>query len=210
MSENGDKCRKRRCKLQLLWYSLLQKTAVNFYRDLFTSNGTQLGGCATASSFPRLSEEDRELLSAVVSVQDIKEAVFDMGAFKAPGPDGLQAFFYQDYWDILRDSLCNLVKEIFEEPSRIHGLNETNVVLIPKFDDSSTMKDFRPISLCNVSYTIVTKIISNRLRRILPKLIGNHQSSFIPGRQTSDNVIITQEIIHESQERTRGMARCQS
>ncbi|XP_028055196.1 uncharacterized protein LOC114259389 [Camellia sinensis] len=78
----------------------------------------------------------------------------------------------------------------------IKVINETLIVLIPKIDNPENIRQFRPISLCNVSYKIITKLIVGRIRPLLDNLICPNQSSFIPGRNTTDNIIITQEILH--------------
>lgn len=63
-------------------------------------------------------------------------------------------------------------------------------------DNPGNFKEFWPISLCNTIYKIITKVLVNRLRPFLNDIIGPHQSSFLPGRCTSDNAIILQEIVH--------------
>ena len=70
------------------------------------------------------------------------------------------------------------------------------MVLIPKVEVPVRMSQFRPISLCNVVYKLITKVLVNRLRPFLMDLVGPLQNSFIPGRSTTDNVIIAQEILH--------------
>lgn len=74
-------------------------------------------------------------------------------------------------------------------------INITNVVLILKVDNPKFINQFRPIALCNVIYKAITKIIANRLKPALDKIISPTQCSFIPGRHSSDNVIIAQEVI---------------
>lgn len=73
---------------------------------------------------------------------------------------------------------------------------EILVVLIPKVDHPNSIKEFRPISLCNVTYKIITKVLVSRIRPFLNHIIGPMQSSFLPGRGTMDNVFVAQEVVH--------------
>lgn len=70
------------------------------------------------------------------------------------------------------------------------------IALIPKIEDSSSISQFRPISLCNTVYKIITKVIANRLRGSLHKRISPNQNSFLPARGTETDVIIANEILH--------------
>lgn len=94
-----------------------------------------------------------------------------MDAFKVPGPDGLQAHFFQSQWDKVGDKICKLVKEAFNDPKSISIINHTNIVLMPKVDNPTTLKEMRLISLCNVSFKILTKLIANKFRPIMHKMI---------------------------------------
>lgn len=85
--------------------------------------------------------------------------------------------------------------------------NSAFLALIPKEKGANTFSRFRPISLCNIGYKVITKVITNRLKRILPKIIPDNQGGFIQGRQLVDNFVLVQEAIHSSLHRKeKGMA----
>ncbi|XP_019167321.1 PREDICTED: uncharacterized protein LOC109163057 [Ipomoea nil] len=82
-----------------------------------------------------------------------------------------------------------------QSPVTRWGCNDTLISLIPKVPNPTSVKQYRPISLCNVSYKLITKIMASRLKNMSRKLIGPHQTSFVPGRQISDNVLLYQEVL---------------
>lgn len=89
-----------------------------------------------------------------------------------------------------------MVKDAFSSGKIDPALTDTLIALIPKVDSPKSFKEFRPISLCNTVYKILTKVLVQRIRPILSNLIGPFQSSFLPGRGTTDNAIVLQEIVH--------------
>jgi hypothetical protein len=127
---------------------------------------------------------------------EIYNTLMEMGGFKAPGPDGLQAVFYQIQWATVKHSFCNLILDIFHNLEKVAEINDTLITLIPKVDNVESLNQFRPISLCNVTYKLVTKILARRLRNVMEQLVSPCQCSFIPGRNSGDNIIISQEVIH--------------
>ncbi|GAU17164.1 hypothetical protein TSUD_177940 [Trifolium subterraneum] len=84
------------------------------------------------------------------------------------------------------------------------SLNETNICLIPKCDNPTSMKDLRPISLCNVLYKMISKVLANRLKCCLDKCVSQEQSAFIEGRSILDNALIATEVIHALKRKTQG------
>ena len=93
------------------------------------------------------------------------------------------------------DSVKKMVRDIFENHEVLAFLNQTLIVLIPKQLGPETMGHFRPISLCNTVYKIVSKILVQRHRPLLPSLVSPMQAAFLEGRRSVDNVIIAQELI---------------
>lgn len=124
-----------------------------------------------------------------------------MDAYKAPGPDGFTAGFFQKSWEIVGQSVIEFAMDFYTTGSIPVGCNDTYITLIPKVSCLETFKQLHPIGLCNVTYKLLTKTMANRLREASKKLVGQHQTSFVPGRQISDNIIIFQEVL--SSMRTR-------
>ena len=84
------------------------------------------------------------------------------------------------------------------------GWNDTLIVIIPKNVTLMSMKDLRPISLCNVVYKLVAKVITNRVKLILPDIISPNQSAFMPGRLISKNILLAYELTHFLQRKRSG------
>ena len=97
---------------------------------------------------------------------------------------------------MLENEIVSICLKILNREASIRDFNGTNIALIPKKKHPETLKDFRPISLCNVVYKIITKVLANRLKNILPQLISPNQSAFVSGRLIYDNIIASFEILH--------------
>ncbi|XP_073046080.1 uncharacterized protein [Primulina eburnea] len=181
---------------------LLKDKIRDFYTSLYTSDQTcapsQVGRCC----FPPLPEAHSLALHTPFSPDEVKRALFDMSPFKAPGPDGIPAGFYQKMWHIVGKSTCDYALNFFESGETPLGTNDTFLTLIPKVPNPEFVTQFRPISLCNVSYKILTKTMTNRLKTVMSDLIGPYQSSFVQGRQISDNIIVYQEVLHSMRKKS--------
>ena len=89
-----------------------------------------------------------------------------------------------------------MVNEFLFDGTMVNGLNNANICLIPKKEKPNEMSQFRPINLRNVRYKIISKVLCQRLKKILPDRISETQSAFVAGRQITYNVLIAQEIFH--------------
>lgn len=106
-----------------------------------------------------LSEEALDSLNHPISPEEIRDALWSIKPFKALGLDGLHAGFYQNSWSIVREPVEKVVFEAFQTCSIPDDLNQTLLVLIPKCQGPESINHFRPISLCNTSYKIISKLI---------------------------------------------------
>ena len=125
-----------------------------------------------------------------------------MVPLKASGSDGM-SFFYQTYWDLVGDEVTSSVLHFLNSASLPANLNQTFVTLIPKVKNSEYVSKFWPISLCNVLYKFFSKVLANRLKRILPSIITEHQSAFTKSRLISNNILVAFESLHSMQRHTR-------
>ena len=155
-----------------------------------------------SGGFPVVEDDLWSRVYAPLTEDEIRGTLFAMGGLKAPGPDGIHALFFKNKWSVVGKSLCQLVSSIFEQPALVKDINQTFVSLIPKVDSPDTLRQFRPISLCNVAYKMVTKIIASRFRLLMPQVIAPTQCAFIKGRQGANNVIIAQEVVHRMRNKT--------
>lgn len=137
-----------------------------------------------------------ESLVRPYTADGVRRAVFMMGANKAPGPDGLTAGFYQLHWDVVGPRITEAVLNFLNGGNMPEDLNQTTIVLIPKCKNPQEIKQFIPISLCNVIYKICSKVLANRLWVFLDGIISEEKSAFVPGRLITDNVLIAYECTH--------------
>ncbi|XP_073137691.1 uncharacterized protein [Henckelia pumila] len=123
---------------------------------------------------------------------------------KSPGPDGLNPGFYQSFWDVTGPKVTSACLAFLNQGFMPAKINETSLILITKKKKPDTLSDVRPISLCNVLYKIVSKMVANRLKVVLNSVISHSHSAFTPGRGITDNVLIAFEISHYMKRKRQG------
>jgi hypothetical protein len=129
-----------------------------------------------------VSEDENEVLTAPFSEEEIKMAVFYMEHNKTPGPDGFFVEFYHFFWEVVKPDLMNLFYKFYARRLPIHSLNFEVIMLLPKIADVARIQQYRPICLLNVSFKIFTRVLNNRILKVVEKLIGPSQTAFILGR----------------------------
>jgi len=148
---------------------------------------------------PMISPLMNQHLEAKISIKEIKYALSDMEPDKAPGPDGFTARFLQVCWQIVEKDLYKMILKS-QNCQKIGGsTNSAFLALILKEKGAKDFNRFHPISPYNIGYKIITKVITNRIKGILPSIIPENQGGFVQGRHLADNFILVQEAIHSSQ-----------
>lgn len=149
-----------------------------------------------------------EELHKPYTAKEVRKALFMMGANKAPWPDGLTAGFFQFHWEMLGPGITAVVLNFLNRGDLPETINSTTLVLIPKVKVLQEMKQFRPISLCNMMYKICSKVLANHLRVFLDDIIAEEQSAFVPGRLITDNVLVAYECTHYLQRKKEDWGLC--
>lgn len=159
------------------------KTHINsYYHSLFATSGER-NIQPVIDQCPEIAKEDMNAaLMKRATMEEIKAAVFQLGATKAPRPDGLNGQFYQHHWEEVQLDVFHMVDSFLSSGNLDPSLNQIHIILIPKVANPKSITQFRPISLCNFSFKIISKVMANRLKPWLPDLIAVEQSAFVSGR----------------------------
>jgi len=168
----------------------------SFYKELYTSEGTEDMASVLNTMPTKVTPDMNDQLLAPFTEKEVKEALFQMFPTKAPEPDGLPAHFFWRHWDVCGEEITEVMLRILKGDDDPSCINETLIVLIPKVSGAEDLTHFRPISLCNAIYKIASKVAANRLKVVLPQIISEEQSAFVPGRLITDNVITAYECLH--------------
>lgn len=116
---------------------------------------------------------------------------------KSPGPDGFTSEFFKSAWSIIGKDFLAAIKSFFVKGFLSKRINSPILALIPKKDVVKEIKDSKPISCCNVLYKVISKLLANRLKGLLPKFIAWNQSAFVNGRLLMENMLLAIELIKD-------------
>jgi len=188
----------------------IKEEAIKYFQRLLSENQPRptLDYDLLGRALPRrLDNSQCGELAREVTNEEIKDAIFSMKDSKAPGPDGFNALLKKRAWNIVGSLVCAAVKSFFRSGRILREMNVTAISLIPKVPNPTMLKDFRPISCCNTIYKCIAKILANRLKVVIPHLVGKQQTAFVKGRRIGDNILLAQELLRNFH-RDRGSPRC--
>jgi len=174
----------------------ITQTIVNYFSNLFPASSQYDMDDVINAASTRVTPEMNSKLCMAYTRDEIEKALKQMHPHKASRPDGMNPFFYQRFWDVIGDDVVAAVLAILNGHAIPPRFNHTFVALIPKEPCPTHISEFRPISLCNVAYKLVTKVIAKRLEPILPCIISKTQGAFTQERLITDNILIAFETFH--------------
>ena len=142
--------------------------AVEYYQTLFSTSSPSEFSDILERIQPSVIEAMNEKLLRVFSREEVEAAINHMKAISALGPNGMPLLFYQTFWNTVNDDVCSAVLDCLNNCRIPKEINLTHIALIPKVKSPKRISEFRPISLCSVIYKLVSKVLANRLKCIMP------------------------------------------
>lgn len=174
----------------------IQQAFIKYYSSIYSNSLHPLNNPSIPSLASHLSNSDTENLLSDITLQEIYEILKNMNPSKSPSPDGLTSHFFTTFWPQLGNHITLMIKKIFANGHLPHFLNETYIILIPKKEQPTQIDHFRPISLFNVIYKVISTLLVKRMRTFLLNIISPFQNAFVPSRSIQDNIILTHEMLH--------------
>ena len=172
---------------------------IEYFKNIFSTNTVvhdlQVNDLIEDSIPNLVSNELNAMLTRLPSLVEIHEAVLAMNKDGAPGPDGFGEIFFQTYWDIVQSDVTNAVMEFFTNDWILPNFNANTIILIPKGPDALQVGQYRPITLDNFKFKIISKILADRLAPLMTNIISPKQRGFIRGRNIKDGICVTSEAI---------------
>ena len=186
----------------------VNKEIEDFYSKMYTSKITNnntsehnhnIHTFIDGLDIPQLNTEEQERLEKDLTLEELKDALNSFADNKSPGEDGFTKEFYQAFFDFLWKDLLNSYNAAFDKGSLSISQKRGTITLIPKGDENlSDLKNWRPISLLNIDYKILSKVLAGRLEQYLPKLIHSDQTGFVNGRYIGQNIRLLSDIMEFS------------
>lgn len=171
-----------------------------FYQTLYSRKLDKIeeheGFFLDGHNIPQISAEDRELCEAPITETEIQTALKHMKNNKSPGSDGFPCEFYKFFWKDLGHFMYRSFQQSFRDGQLSITQRQGVITCLPKGEKPRQfLKNWRPITLLNTDYKIISSVIANRLKTVLPHVISSTQKGFLKGRYIGENTRLVYDII---------------
>jgi hypothetical protein len=144
----------------------------------------------------KLTTQQAQSIEGIPTLEELTASFNNMKNDKTPGPDGFTAEFYKAFWPELSQFLLRSANTAFKKGSFLNSRTEGHIILLPKCNKPRKyIRNWRPISLLNVSYKLVSASIANRIKNMLPRVINEDQTGFVPGRYIGENIRLMYDLM---------------
>ena len=176
----------------------IKKEFQEFYKNLYTEEGlgTEEKQDQYLKYVRKIEEEEKEKMENPFTENEIATAIKELNKGKSPGPDGLTIEFYQAYQGQLVPILKKVVDQAVERGNLPKEMNLSYITLLPKdLANRTEVSKYRPVSLLNADYKIISKILTGRQQPVMHKLVHEDQQCAIKGRKIQNHLHNIREII---------------
>ena len=174
---------------------------VQFYEQLYTSDPRVKFEWDRPDLVPKISLQQAEAMEGEITRKEIQEAIKQMARNKTPGADGLSIEWYIVFWDKIGEIVLDAINEGYRHESLHNTASEGLITLIPKKNkDTRYVRNMRPITLLNVDYKLIEKVLANRIKVVLPDIIHSNQKGFMSNRHVGINIRKIFEIVQYAEE----------
>ncbi|KAL8123355.1 hypothetical protein AgCh_011356 [Apium graveolens] len=168
----------------------------NHFKELFQSKDLVVEFRLGSLPLNRINEEEASWIERDFSMEEVEWALTSLSPEKSPGPDGFNIGAIKSMWSVLKGKLFQSLVKFSQSGSIPAVMNSSFIALVPKVVQPRSVSDYSPISLINSSSKILTKLIVERLNVVMDKLVSKNQFGFIKGRQSSDSILLINEVCH--------------
>ena len=170
----------------------IMEILTNFYRDLYTSKNIKTENIndllQSIDIEKKVSQNDKKNLDQAPSIQEVREAIDAIKENKSPGIDGLPIEFYKTFWQLLENPYMEMIKESIKRNIRPFTTRTAILSILHKKGDKTNLKNYRPISLNNTDYKIITQVYSRRLQKVIGNIVHDDQTGYVKGRNIATSV----------------------
>ena len=177
---------------------------VDFYQELFTSSNPN-NFDTILEQIPQVVIEEMNLeLMGEFTALEVEMPLKQMAPLKSPGPDDMPPIFYQNYWSLVGNDVNDAILMYLNTGTFPPSLDHSFITLISKVKSPEYISQYRLISLSNVLYRVYSKVLANRLKKLLPNIVSEQQSAFMTDRLIYDNIMVAFKTLHYMRNHSTG------